>query len=109
MNPHKKEHIQQKQLRREKKRTEKRSTTADEVIFTFEKVLENWKIVKIYNTIIQMNPQSKTDKNAIEKIATGNCKVYETELSKERYNYYVELRNLVYAHFSKEETLTNNC
>lgn len=98
MNPYNKEHIKNKGIRREKKRTEKRSTTAEEVIFIFEKVLENWKTIKIYNTIIQMNPLSKTDKKTIERIATGNCKVYETELSKEKYADYLELRNKVYIH-----------
>jgi hypothetical protein len=67
MNSYNKEHIQKKQQRREKKRTEKRSTTADGVIFIFEKVLENWKTIKIYNTIIQMDPASKTDKKVLKK------------------------------------------
>jgi len=30
-------------------------------------------------------------------IATGNCKVFEKELSEERYKYYLDLRNKVYA------------
>jgi len=85
-----------KGLQREKKRTEKRTTTGEEVIFIFEKILENWKITKIYNTIIQINPNSKTNKKAVEKIATGNCKVYESELSKEQYSKYLELRKSVY-------------
>jgi hypothetical protein len=37
---YKKEFIQMKKERREKKRCEKRSITGDEVIFIFEKVLE---------------------------------------------------------------------
>ena len=99
--PSQQEYIKQKQERREKKRTTKRSTTADEVIFIFEKILEGWKTIKIFNTIIQTNPQSATDKKTVEKISTGNCKVYESELTKEKYAYYLELREKVYTLLEK--------
>ena len=82
--------------RREKKRTEKRIVTGEEVIFIFEKVLDGWKTIKIYNTIIQNNPNSGIDKKKTETISTGDCKVYESELSKERYEYYNILREKVY-------------
>ena len=77
-----------KKERREKKRTTKRDITGEEVIFIFEKVLEGWKTIKIYNTLIQNNTNSQIDKKKTESIATGNCKVYESELSKERFEYY---------------------
>lgn len=93
---YKKEFIKIKKERREKKRCEKRSISGEEVIFIFEKVLEGWKTIRIYNTIIQNNPNSEVDKKRTETIATGNCKVYESELSKERYEYYVTLRQKVY-------------
>ena len=93
---YKKEFIKIKKERREKKRCEKRSITGEEVIFIFEKVLEGWKTIRIYNTIIQNNPNSEVDKKRTETIATGNCKVYESELPKERYEYYVTLRQNVY-------------
>jgi len=93
---YKKEFIQMKKERREKKRTAKRSISAEEVIFIFEKVLEGWKTIKIYNTIIQNNPNSGIDKKKTETISTGNCKIYESELSKERYEYYTILREKVY-------------
>lgn len=91
-NKYKHEFAQKKKERREKKRCEKRSVTGEEVIFIFEKLLEGWKTIRIYNTIIQFNPNSTIDKKKTESIATGNCKVFETELSKERYEYYKELR-----------------
>ena len=97
----KKDFIEKKRDRREKKRTDKRSTTANEVIFIFEKILEDWKTIKIFNTIIQNNPNSQTDKKSVEQIATGNCKVYESELSKEKYSYYQELREKVYEYNKK--------
>jgi hypothetical protein len=98
------DYILKKKERREKKRKEKRSITGEEVIFIFEKVLEGWKTVKIFNTIIQQNPNSSIDKKKTEKIATGNCKVYESELSKERFDYYVLLREKVYA-FNKNNLI----
>uniref|UniRef100_A0A6C0IS40 Uncharacterized protein n=1 Tax=viral metagenome TaxID=1070528 RepID=A0A6C0IS40_9ZZZZ len=88
--------IQMKKERREKKRTDKRFVTGEEVIFIFEKVLEGWKSIKIYNTIIQHNPNSFIDKKKTEAIFTGNCKVHPSELSIERFEYYQNLRIKVY-------------
>ena len=82
-----------KKERREKKRTAKRGINGEEVIFIFEKVLEGWKTIKIYNTIIQQDPKSGVTKKKVEVIATGNCKIYERELSEERYKRYLELRD----------------
>jgi hypothetical protein len=88
--------IQLKQERREAKRTIKRNITGEEVIFVFEKVLDGWKTIKIYNTIIQNNPNTQINKKQTEQISTGNCKVYESELSPERYKYYTSLREQIY-------------
>ena len=38
-----------KELRKEKKKIEKRKISGEEVIFIFEKVLEEWKTIRIYN------------------------------------------------------------
>ena len=92
----KEDYIKMKQERREKKRIVKRSTCPEEVIFIFEKVLEGWKTIRIYNTIVQNHPESGIDKKKVEQIATGNSKVYESELTKERYAYYLALREKVY-------------
>ena len=105
-NKYKKEFIQMKKDRREKKRTVKRSITGEEVIFIFEKVLEGWKTIRIYNTIIQHNPTSSIDKKKTETISTGNCKVYESELSKERFDYYNSLREKVYE-YNKPSVIDN--
>ena len=93
---YKKKYITIKKERRENKRIKKRSVCGEEVIFIFEKILEGWSTIRIYNTIIQNNPKSSIDKKTTEKIATGNCKVYENELPKDRYDYYIELRNKIY-------------
>jgi len=82
--------------RRELKRTDKRAVTGDEVIFIFEKILEGWKTIRIFNTIIQINPNSLIDKKKVETISSGNCKVYPSELSEEKYNYYLSLREKIY-------------
>ena len=95
-NQNKTSFIQMKKERREKKRTDKRDITGEEVIFIFEKVLENWKTIKIFNTIIQTNPQSQITKKKTETISTGNCKLFESELTPERYAYYQMLRERVY-------------
>lgn len=88
--------IQIKKERREKKRTMKRNITGEEVIYIFEKVLEGWSTIRIYNTIIQNNNSSFIDKKKTEMIATGNCKVYDYELPIDRYNYYLSLRERIY-------------
>lgn len=95
-NKYKKNFIKKKKARREHKRTLKRDITAEEVIFIFEKVLEGWTTIRIYNTIIQNNPNSAISKKKTEVISTGNCKIYENELPKERYEYYIHLRTQIY-------------
>jgi hypothetical protein len=95
-NKYKTEFIQMKKARREKKRTDKRSINGDEVIYIFEKFIEGWTTIKIYNTIIQNNPKSLVNKKKVETIVSGNCKVYESELSTEKYKYYLQLREKVY-------------
>jgi hypothetical protein len=105
---YKKEFIQMKKERREKKRTAKRCITAEEVIFIFEKVLEGWKTIKIYNTLIQNNPNSGIDKKKTETISTGNCKLYESELpTKEKYEYYTILRDKVYEYNRNKKIIQN--
>ena len=97
-----KKYIQQKSDRREVKKKDRRGATAEEVIYIFEKVLEGWKTIRIYNTIIQNNPSSIVDKKNVENISTGNSKVYTSELSNERFEYYNSLREKVY-NYHKEK------
>jgi ASC-1-like (ASCH) protein len=98
-------YYEKKTARREKKRTNKRATTGDEVIFIFEKILEGWKTIRIYNTLIQMNPKSEVCKKKVEVISSGNCKVYASELdTKERFDYYLQLREKVYQYHVESES-----
>jgi hypothetical protein len=101
VNKHKENFLAAKKERRIKKRTEKRDITGEEVIFIFEKVLEKWATIKIFNTIIQTNPLSGVTKKKVEVIATGNCKVFEKELSPENYQKYLSLRQQVYLYAAK--------
>ena len=89
-------YFKDKKDRRENKKKTKRNACAEEVIFIFEKILEGWKTIRIYNTIIQNNNNSNILKKNVENISTGNSKVYPTELSEDRYKYYIELRDKVY-------------
>ena len=86
----------EKMKRRATKMKNKRNITAEEVIFVFEKVLEGWQTIRIYNTLKQLNNRSNVDKSIVESVATGNCKIFENELPSERYKYYTELRQKVY-------------
>jgi anthranilate phosphoribosyltransferase len=97
-----KKYIQQKSDRREVKKKDRRGASAEEVIYIFEKILEGWKTIRIYNTIIQNNLSSIVDKKNVENISTGNSKVYTSELSKERFEYYTNLREKVY-NYHKEK------
>jgi hypothetical protein len=105
----KEKYIVIKQKRREEKRKIKRTASADEVIYIFEKILQGWKTIRIYNTIIQTNHSSQITKKNVENISTGNCKVYESELTEERFKYYIELREKVYNfHKSQKSDKSNN-
>ncbi len=96
-------YLQAKKIRREKKRTDKRHATGEEVIYIFEKILLGWKTIRIFNTIIQTNPNSNVLKKNVETISTGNSKVYEGELSDERFEYYKVLREKVYEYHKENK------
>ncbi len=87
--------IQKHQKEKNEKKSKLRRATVDEVLFVFEKVLEDWKPIKIYNVMIQNNPLSKIIKEDIENIFTGNCKVFDFETTPEKFKLYNELRQKV--------------
>ena len=89
-------YIIKKQIRKSEKKKDRRNATPQEVIFIFEKILEGWKTIRIYNTIIQANPNSTILKKNVENISTGNTKIYENEVNEELYQKYIELRQYVY-------------
>lgn len=85
-----------KQHRKEQKKIHKRTVCGEEVIYIFEHILKGWKTIRIYNTIKQTNPESNVTKRKVEQIASGNCKVYPSELTPAKYKHYQSLRNQVY-------------
>ena len=87
---------QMKKERREKKRCEKIDPEKAIKDKDFEKFIEGWTTIRIYNTIIQNDKNSSVDKKKVETIVSGNCKVYENELSSEKYKHYLELRAKIY-------------
>jgi hypothetical protein len=87
------------------KKISKRIASTDEIIYIFEKTLEGWKTIKIYNVLIQTNPNSKITKEIIEKISTGNSKIFENEINKERYEYYNILREKVYQYHNLKKPI----
>ena len=92
----KNEYIKQKKERRKNKQIIKRKIDANEVIFIFEKLLEGWKTIRIYNTIKQTNSSSQITKKQVENISTGNIKIYDDELEQDRFLYYQNLRKQIY-------------
>ena len=100
-------YIEAKKKRREIKKKDRRSASAEEVIYIFEKILEGWKTIRIFNTIIQNNPKSEVLKKNVENISTGNTKVYESELCEEKYKYYLELREKVYQYHLMKKNKNN--
>jgi hypothetical protein len=99
--------IEEKQKRREEKRKKRRGATPEEVIFIFKKILEGWKTIKIYNTIIQNNKDSDVSKKNVENISTGNSKIYEKELEPNIFQYYIELRDKVYEYHKNLKLVKN--
>lgn len=74
----------------------KNSATPNEIILIFEKVLEGWKTIKIYNFIRKNYRSSIITKHIVQNVATGNSKINKNIISTETYNYYTELRKKVY-------------
>lgn len=74
----------------------KKTATPNEIIFIFEKVLEGWKTIKIYNFIRKNDRLSTITKYIVQNVSTGNSKITKNTISDEIYNYYVSLRTKVY-------------
>ncbi len=87
---------EEKQQRKTNKYIENRKATPEEILYIFERVLEGWRTIKIYNIMIQNNKFTKITKKNVECIATGNVRIYPFELSEENYEKYSSLREQVY-------------
>ena len=117
VNYFKNKYINEKKERRKDKQINKRKTNAETVIFIFEKLLDGWATIRIFNTIRQTDTSSIITKKQVEKIATGNIKLFENELEPERFLYYQTLRQKIYELHNKKnngtselsDNTTNSC
>lgn len=88
--------MNQRTANKKNKYIENRKATPEEIIYIFERVLEGWRTIKIYNVMIQNNKSTKITKKIVENISTGNVKIHPFELPKEEYDKYLILREKVY-------------
>lgn len=93
--------MNQRNENKKNKYIENRKATPEEIIYIFERVLEGWRTIKIYNIIIKNNKSTKITKKIVENISTGNVKIHPFELSEEEYSKYLSLREQVYEYRKK--------
>ena len=91
-----KKEMERKKFTKYEKRKNERRTTPNEIIFIFERFLEDWRPIKIFNVMIQNNPETKIKKMDVDNICDGNVRIYENEVSEDEYKSYEDLRKRVY-------------
>jgi hypothetical protein len=73
----------------------KRKISIDDIIFVIEKFIEKWKPIQILDYFIEQNKNNITIdiiKNIKRNLSNRKKYIYESELSKERYEYYLNLQ-----------------
>lgn len=73
----------------------KRKISSDDIIFVIEKFIEKWKPIQILDYFIEQNKNNITIdiiKNIKRNLSNSKKNIYESELSKERYEYYLNLQ-----------------
>jgi len=81
-------------LTQEQVNLSKRKITSDDIIFVIEKCIDKWKPTQILDYFIEHNKNNITIdiiKNIKRNLTSGKSIIYKSELSEERYNYYLEL------------------
>lgn len=82
-------------LSREELNLSKRKVDKDDIIIIIEKHIEKWKPTKILNYLIEQNKKNITIdiiKNIKRNLINNKTILYESELSKDKYEYYMNLR-----------------
>ena len=72
----------------------KRKINAEDIIITIEKYIENWKPTQILHYFMEENKNNITIdiiKNIKRNLQNNNTIIYESELTKDRYEYYLQL------------------
>ena len=93
------EKINKHKMSQEEVNLSKRKIKTDEIIFVIEKFIENWKPIHILDYLIEERNKNNIPNNItidIVKNVKRNLKnnktiIYESETSKEKYDYYISL------------------
>ena len=81
-------------LTQEQVNLSKRKINTDDIIIIIEKMIEKWKPTQILDYFIEQNKTNITIdmiKNIKRNLTNGKTIIYESELSKERFEYYTSL------------------
>lgn len=85
---------EKKSLTQEQVNLSKRKINAPDIIFVIEKFIEKWKPTQILDYFIEQNKNNITIdiiKNIKRNLQNKKAVIYESELSKERFEYYLNL------------------
>ena len=85
---------ERKVLTQEEVNLSKRKINADDIIIVIEKIIEKYKLTKILEYFIEQNKINITIdiiKNIKRNLTNNKLIIYESELTKERYEYYISL------------------
>lgn len=86
---------EKKSLTQEQVNLSKRKINVYDIIFVIEKFIEKWKPMQILDYFIEQKKNNITIdmiKNIKRNLQNGKSVIYESELVKERYEYYLEQR-----------------
>lgn len=81
---------------RSKKKVSERHANPLEILYIFDKSLEGWKTIKIWNVLKQERPDTKIIKKDIDKIARGDARIEKFELNEDQYKEYEMKRAKIY-------------
>ena len=77
----------------------KRKIQTDEIIVVIEKFIEKWKPMQVFDYLLEIRNKNNVIntitidiiKNIKRNLANEKTIIYESELSKEKYEYYLQL------------------
>ena len=93
---------ERKPLTQEEINLSKRKIQTNEILIVIEKLNEKWKPLQILDYLTEIRNNNKIEnnltidiiKNIKRNLTNGKQVIYESELSKERYEYYINLINI---------------
>ena len=95
------EKIEKKTLTQENVNLSKRKIKADEIVIVLEKLVDNWKPMSIFDYLIEERNKNNIPntltidiiKNIKRNVSLGKTVIYESELTKEKYEYCMNIIN----------------